>query len=142
MYPRSTRMRPSAPLLLFWNVRASTSWSRLILPIFVRMRPIGRPWSWSIGGMPGVPVVAPAAGAAPPDVPGGLAAVAPLPAPAWARSAGWPVRLGGADCPTGGATGVVTPGFCAGMPGPVVAGPAGLRFGSPAAGGGVGDVLE
>src|SRR5687768_17455376 len=44
-------MRPSAPPLLFWNVRASTTCSRVTLPIFVSTRPIGRPWSWSMAGM-------------------------------------------------------------------------------------------
>src|SRR5436309_1778574 len=41
-----------APPLLFWKVRASTTCSRVTLPILVRTRPIGRPWSWSMGGMP------------------------------------------------------------------------------------------
>src|SRR4051812_44841832 len=59
-------MRPSAPPLLFWNVNASTTCSRLTLPIFVRTRPIGRPWSWSIGGIP-----PPVATAPPPPVPDG-----------------------------------------------------------------------
>src|SRR5882757_8931085 len=45
------RMRPIAPPLLFWNVSASTTCSRVTLPILVSTRPIGRPWSWSIGGM-------------------------------------------------------------------------------------------
>src|SRR3954452_4954313 len=44
-------MRPSAPPLLFWNVSASTTCSRVTFPIFVSTRPIGRPWSWSIGGI-------------------------------------------------------------------------------------------
>src|SRR5688572_10453400 len=65
-------MRPSAPPLLFWNVRASTTCSRETLPIFVSTRPIGRPWSWSIGGI--VPVdEAGRAEAPPPETPTGLA---------------------------------------------------------------------
>src|SRR5919107_1347739 len=66
-------MRPSAPPLLFWNVSASTTCSRVTLFILVRTRPIGRPWSWSIGGM----AVAPppdGAGAGVPPPAGGLAA--------------------------------------------------------------------
>src|SRR3954469_18238748 len=59
-------MRPSAPPLLFWKVSASTTCSRLTLPILVRTRPIGRPWSWSIGGMAVVEVDA--AGRAPAGV--------------------------------------------------------------------------
>src|SRR4051812_11480862 len=68
-------MRPRAPPLLFWKVRASTTCSRVTLFILVSTRPIGRPWSWSIGGMP---VAAPPAGAGegvppPPPVVGGFA---------------------------------------------------------------------
>src|SRR4051794_29260321 len=79
-------MRPSAPPLLFWNVSASTTCSRVTLFILVNTRPIGRPWSWSIGGMPaaaplegageGVPAPAPpvVGGLAPPagGAPAGL----------------------------------------------------------------------
>src|SRR4051794_26573045 len=83
------RIRPIAPPLLFWKVSASTTCSRVTLPILVSTRPIGRPWSWSMGGMPpaGVgetpPVVGgrvpeggrtpPAAAALPPPTPTGFA---------------------------------------------------------------------
>src|SRR3982751_5851719 len=66
MYPRSIRIRPSAPPLLFWKVRASTTCSRVTRPILVSTRPIGRPWSWSIGGIVvAAPPAVGAAGAAP-----------------------------------------------------------------------------
>jgi hypothetical protein len=127
-------MRPSAPPLLFWKVRASTTCSRVTLPILVSTRPIGRPWSWSIGGM-----FAPAAGAPPPDTPGvaGLAApgrlddagfapgtpglapgvdVAP-PGRGGTMFAGRPAPVGGAEPPTVGALGGVTFGLFAPTPG-------------------------
>src|SRR6476661_1344503 len=115
------RIRPRAPPLRFWKSRASTTCSRLTLPIFVSTRPIGRPWSWSIGGIP-VPEPSPLVGGAA----GGRAA--PLPAAAG--------LVGGVLAPISGALGVVVFGRFApepGMPGlaPLVPGPpVGRRFGS------------
>src|SRR5438045_4412562 len=65
MYPRSIRIRPSAPPLLFWNVSASTTCSRVTLPILVSTRPIGRPWSCSMEGIPPAPA---GGGTAPPPL--------------------------------------------------------------------------
>src|SRR5688572_30662288 len=113
-YPRSMRIRPSAPPLRFWKSSASTTCSRLTLPIFVSTRPIGRPWSWSIGGMPWVGIGTFAGGAAPAPAAAPAAPLAPLPP----RFAGWPTLFGGALAPTEGALGVVRPGFCAGIPAP------------------------
>src|SRR5687768_3422632 len=117
-------MRPSAPPLLFWNVRASTTCSRVTLPIFVSTRPIGRPWSWSIGGMvlPAPPPVgAPPAGglAAPGRFELGLAppGAAPPPGRGGTMFAGRPAPVGGAEAPTVGALGGVTFGLFAPTPG-------------------------
>src|SRR4051794_15123923 len=110
-------MRPSAPPLLFWNVSASTTCSRVTLPILVSTRPIGRPWSWSMAGM-----AVDAAGAAPaadgidlppvgiipglaPGMPGLAGGIPGLEAGAGATGtllAGIPAAVGGADCPTVG----------------------------------------
>src|SRR5689334_20941267 len=118
-------MRPSAPPLLFWKVSASTTCSRVTLPILVSTRPIGRPWSWSMAG-----IAVAVAGAAPAadgiDLPPvgiipGLAAGMPGRAPGAGATgtllAGIPAAVGGADCPTVGALGVVSPGLFAGIPG-------------------------
>src|SRR5690242_14346723 len=59
-------MRPRAPPLLFWKVRASTTCSRVTLPILVSTRPIGRPFSSLIAGRPTAPAGAGAAAEAPP----------------------------------------------------------------------------
>src|SRR4051812_28429011 len=143
MYPRSIRIRPSAPPLLFWNVSASTTCSRVTFPILVSTRPIGRPWSWSIGGMPPVVEVvdaappplpaAEAAGLAVPGAPGvtcvfgpGATGIGALPAPpaplggitfGGTLFAGTPPLVGGALAPTLGALGGVTFGLFAGIPG-------------------------
>src|SRR5689334_19444647 len=138
-------MRPMAPPLRFWKSRASTTCSRVTLPILVRMRPMGRPFSSSILGGPAVaaaaaPGAAPAAPAAPgPPGAAGLAPAwtgagpgprpaAPPDVPAGGRDpgalvggetllAGCPAAVGGALAPSSGALGVVTFGRCAGMPG-------------------------
>src|SRR5688572_15802848 len=128
MYPRSIRMRPSAPPLLFWNVRASTTCSRVTLPILVSTRPIGRPCSWSMGGK--VLAVAP-----PPETPGAAGLAAPgrlelgrapgAPAPAGRGGtwfAGRPAPVGGADAPTDGALGGVAFGLFAPTPGAAACG--------------------
>src|SRR4051812_27761351 len=83
MYPRSIRIRPSAPPLLFWKVSASTTCSRVTLAILVSTRPIGRPCSWSIGGMALIVEVGAAGAGVPPagSAPGERAAALP-PAPA------------------------------------------------------------
>src|SRR5687768_6744716 len=127
MYPRSIRMRPSAPPLLFWKVRASTTCSRVTLPILVSTRPIGRPWSWSMGGMllPAPPPDVPAAGGLTP--PGrfelGFAPVAPAPPGRGGTVfAGRPAPVGGADAPTAGALGGVTFGLFAPTPGAAACG--------------------
>ena len=59
-------MRPSAPPLLFWKVRASTTCSRVTLPILVSTRPIGRPLSSLMGGKPPEPIGADGVAPAPP----------------------------------------------------------------------------
>src|SRR5215208_1630504 len=74
-------MRPMAPPLRFWKSRASTTCSRVTLPILVKMRPIGRPLSSLIAGgaagawapPPLTPGVLPGAPGAAPGVPAGLA---------------------------------------------------------------------
>src|SRR5687767_14681203 len=129
------RMRPSAPPLLFWNVRASTTCSRVTFPIFVRTRPIGRPWSWSTGGMavcppPLVPgaggVVVPPAGRFVFGAPGAPGVAGLGGAAAAGRGgtlfAGTPPAVGGALAPTVGALTGVTFGFVAGMPGAAACG--------------------
>src|SRR3954467_8265498 len=114
-------MRPSAPPLLFWKVRASTTCSRVTLPILVRTRPIGRPLSSLIGGMaPGTlgtappPLTPPAGPAGGRAAPGVAAAAAPFgPTAPGGRAAGVPAGRtpGAAGVPAGRAT----PGV-AGMP--------------------------
>src|SRR5687767_13669207 len=129
------RMRPSAPPLLFWNVRASTTCSRVTFPIFVRTRPIGRPWSWSTGGMavcppPLVPgaggVDVPPAGRFVFGAPGALGVAGLGGAAAAGRGgtlfAGTPPAVGGALAPTVGALTGVTFGFVAGIPGAAACG--------------------
>src|SRR3954453_8137181 len=113
-------MRPSAPPLLFWKLRASTTCSRVTLPILVRMRPSGRPLSSStetgpagaVGAwrVPGVTIFAPGAGAAgagAAPAPVGAAGL-PLPPGETTLFAGCPPAVGGALAPISGALGVVT----------------------------------
>src|SRR6185437_16556715 len=115
-------MRPSAPPLRFWKSRASTTCSRVTLPILVSTRPIGRPLSSAIGTVPW-PSPPVADGAAPPGAPGaaglapGAAGLAPGTGPAGRGGtllAGIPPAVGGALAPTVGALGVVIPGLTAG----------------------------
>src|SRR5438270_9558427 len=58
------RMRPRAPPLRFWKSRASTTCSRVTLPILVSTRPIGRPLSSAMLSA-GAAASPPAAGLAP-----------------------------------------------------------------------------
>src|SRR5579871_6849278 len=99
------RIRPSAPPFFFWKSSASTTCSRLTLCILVSTRPMGRPLSSSMAGIP--PGAAPPGGVGPPRFdhppPGGGAeresgAVVPLPAGRAAGDAGPGGRAaGGAD---------------------------------------------
>src|SRR4051794_35570085 len=107
-------MRPSAPPLLFWKVSASTTCSRVALPILTRTRPMGRALSSLIGGMvPGAGgAAAPAAGA--PGVAGEPGGRMLAPAADGARKAGAPPAVGGrnagAEAPGGRSAGAAAPG--------------------------------
>src|SRR5438552_986555 len=90
-------MRPRAPPLLFWKVRASTTCSRVTLPILVSTRPMGRPLSSLMAGMP--PELVGAAGAAAPAGPEEPAAGGVAAAPDRLGSSGAPAGIvGGVAC--------------------------------------------
>src|SRR6478735_4079904 len=83
-------MRPMAPPLRFWKSSASTTCSRETFPSLVRMRPMGRPLSSAIWGVPpAAPAAVEAAPAAAP--PPGLepGAGAPAAGAPGARAAGF-----------------------------------------------------
>src|SRR2546423_1010485 len=139
------RIRPRAPPLDFWNVRASTTCSRVTLPILVKTRPMGRPWSWSMGGMP---VAGAGAVPGPPAEAGGLAeGVVGPPGRTGTLFAGMPPAVGGPDAPTLGAFGVVTFGLFAATPGADACGVVGrcglgCPDGAPGAGGVIRDIED